>query len=131
MRTYEQSKVAEPLAVPFYRTFLRRCCPAGGQPGLSAYGKARRHPVGVLLQLTERDVSVEIRQGGAHLADLAVADMAVIDLHNRSDADRSPREEHLVCLVELAAVDTALQHLQPELGRAQFDDRRAGDAFEN
>src|SRR5919106_5087281 len=72
-------------------------------------------PVSVLLPLAARGLEVQFLQALGDGSYTAGPDGTVVHLDDGCDLEPRPREEHLVCSVELRAVHVPLDDGQPDL----------------
>ena len=92
----------------------------------------RRQPVAVRGQLAAHRVEVERRELARDGADLAVADLAVVDLDDRRDLRAGAAQEDLVGGVQLASGRCCAATVSmPSSSRASSISAVAGDALED
>src|SRR5918994_8009529 len=88
-------------------------------------------PVGVLLPLAARSLEVQFLQALRDGSYAASPDGTVVHLDDGCDLEPRPREEHLVCGVELRTSNLALLDGHPELFACQLHDSVARYALQD
>ena len=73
----------------------------------------------------------DVLKGRRDRANLAIADLIVIDAHDRRDLRGGATGEHLVRQVQLGAVNLPLLDLQPKHLAREHDQRITGNAFKD